>query len=155
MTSPRETTTQKPREGDAAPKFELAAFPRGMVSLDDFLGQKNVILAFYPKDDTPGCTKEMCAFSQDLAKFESIDTCILGISCDSVESHELFARKHNLQHKLLSDPEGEVGKLYGTIGEGQIKSSRVLFLIDKEGIIQYIVEGMPETANLLEMLKKI
>ncbi len=155
MTSPRETATAMPREGDAAPKFRLPAFPSGEVSLDDFLGKKNVILAFYPKDDTPGCTKEMCSFSADLSKFESADTAVLGISSDSVGSHEKFAAKYNLKQILLADHNGDVGRMYGTITEGKTNSSRVLFVIDKKGVIHYIIQGMPENEQLLEMLKKI
>ena len=70
MTSPTETASPMPVAGDSAPKFKLSAYPEGEVSPDDYLGKKNVILAFYPRDNTPGCTKEMCAFSEDHAQFE-------------------------------------------------------------------------------------
>src|SRR5271156_1131431 len=110
----QDTVTNLRKEGDVAPKFKLPAYPAGTVSLDDYLGKKNVILAFYPKDDTPGCTKEMCAFSEDLSKFETANTVVLGISCDKVDSHETFSGKFALKQVLLADEHGEIGKAYGT-----------------------------------------
>src|SRR5438105_1026271 len=110
--------------GDKAPKFSLPAYPSGTVSLDNFLGKKIVILAFYLKDDTPGCTKEMCAFSDDLAKFTSADTQVLGISADDVKSHEQFAGKHKLTQPLLDDSKREVGKAYGAIKEDKPNADR-------------------------------
>ena len=141
--------------GDTAPKFSLSAYPDGTISLDNFIGKKNVILAFYPKDDTPGCTKEMCAFSEDLSKFNSTDTQVFGVSCDSVKSHEGFTAKYNLKQPLLSDQDGKVGKMYGTMSEGKSNSARMLFLIDKQGKIQYIHSGMPDNEELLQQIKKL
>jgi peroxiredoxin Q/BCP len=154
MTSPTEASTM-PVAGAQAPKFKLAAYPEGEVSLDDYLGKKNVILAFYPKDNTPGCTKEMCAFSEDHTKFESANTVVLGISSDTVASHDKFAQEFGLKQKLLADSSGAVGKLYGTIVEGKTNSNRVLFVIDKAGIIQEVIQGMPDNAKLLEIVAKI
>jgi peroxiredoxin Q/BCP len=141
--------------GDTAPKFSLPSHPNGTVSLDDYIGKKNVVLAFYPKDDTPGCTKEMCAFSEDLSKFNSHDTQVFGVSCDSVKSHEGFTAKYNLKQTLLADTDGKIGKLYGTITEGKSNSSRMLFIIDKQGKIQYIHSGMPDNQEILEQIKKL
>ncbi len=155
MTSPLETAQPMPVAGDPAPKFKLPAYPSGEVSLDDYLGKKNVILAFYPRDNTPGCTKEMCAFSEDHAQFESANTVVLGISSDTIASHDQFAKQFGLKQILLADTAGEVGKLYGTIGEGKTTSSRMLFVIDKSGVIQDVVQGMPENAKLLELVAKI
>jgi len=152
MTSPRQTDVPIPREGDLAPKFRLPCYPKGEVSLADYLGEKKVLLAFYPRDNTPGCTKEMCAFSQDLISFASADTVVLGISCDSVQSHEKFSRQYSLQQILLSDEDGSVGKAYGAVLEGRSSANRILFLIDKEGVIQYIINGMPENAKVLQQL---
>lgn len=154
MTSPQKTVVDL-KVGDTAPKFDLPAFPEGKVSLDSFQGKKNVILAFYPKDNTPGCTREMCAFSEDLSKFESKDTVVLGISCDSVKAHEGFAGKHNLKLTLLSDQGGVVGTAYGTVHDGKATASRVLFVINKEGDIAYIHEGMPDNAELLKVLERL
>ncbi len=154
MTSPTEASTM-PVAGDKAPNFKVAAHPEGEVSLQDFHGKKNVILAFYPKDNTPGCTKEMCAFSEDYSKFESADTVVFGVSSDNLESHDKFSKQFGLKQKLLADTHGEVGKLYGTIGEGKTNSSRVLFVIDKAGVIQEVIQGMPENSKLLETLAKL
>jgi peroxiredoxin Q/BCP len=154
MTSPTEASTM-PVPGQKAPEFKVAAHPAGEVSLSDFHGKKNVILAFYPKDNTPGCTKEMCAFSEDYSKFESADTVVFGVSSDNMESHDKFAKQFSLKQKLLADHKGEVGKLYGTISEGKTNSNRVLFVIDKQGVIQDVIQGMPDNAKLLETLAKL
>lgn len=141
--------------GDSAPKFKLPAFPSGTISLDDFIGKKNVILAFYPKDDTPGCTKEMCAFSDDLSDFSEAGTQVLGISCDPVNSHEKFAGKHGLKQPLLADTDGKVGKLYGTVTPEKATANRVLFVIDKKGIVRHIYQGIPENKTLLSFVKTL
>ena len=155
MTTPYEAAVKMPQAGDPAPQFKLAAYPQGTVCLDDYMGKKNVILAFYPKDDTPGCTKEMCSFSADLAQFASKDTVVLGISCDSVESHQLFAQKHGLLQVLLTDSSGAVGQAYGTVREGRVNANRVLFVIDKKGIVRHVLEGMPSNTELLAFLDSL
>jgi peroxiredoxin Q/BCP len=154
MTSPSNTTTAL-KEGDKAPEFTLPAFPQGNVSLSDFNGKKNVILAFYPKDDTPGCTKEMCSFSEDLSKFEDANTVVFGVSCDHVESHEKFAGKYSLKQTLLADKNGEIGRKFGTMLEGKSNSARMLFVIDKHGIVKKIVNGMPGNEELLAFVKEL
>jgi peroxiredoxin Q/BCP len=154
MTSPREAVAL-PRVGEKAPDFTCEAFPEGKISLSDYLGKKNVVLAFYPKDNTPGCTKEMCAITEDYSKFESADTVVFGVSTDSVKSHEGFAAKFNLKQHLLADHTHEVGRKYGVVAEDKNTASRVLFLIDKNGIIQYVHEGMPENAKVLEEISKL
>ena len=152
MTTPNEAAVKMPAPGDAAPKFKLSAHPSGTISLDDFIGKKNVILAFYPKDDTPGCTKEMCAFSEDLSAFEKADTQVLGISCDDPDSHGKFAGKYGLKQPLLADVEGKVGAAYGTLREGRNMANRVLFVIDKAGVVRHVVEGMPTNAELIALV---
>jgi len=155
MTSPNETALQQPKVGEPAPKFSLPAFPSGNVSLDQFAGKKNVILAFYPKDDTPGCTKEMCAFSEDISHFDEANTVVFGISLDNESSHESFAKKFQLKQTLLADHTGETAKKYGVLGAGKSTASRVLFVIDKNGVVQHVQEGIPENAKLLEIVRKI
>jgi peroxiredoxin Q/BCP len=152
-TSANTTTTLK--EGDSAPAFTLPAFPSGEVKLSDFHGKKNVILAFYPKDDTPGCTKEMCSFSEDLTKFDDANTVVLGVSCDHVDSHEKFAGKYSLKQRLLADKDGAVGKQFGTMVEGKETSSRMLFVIDKNGKVAKIINGMPSNEELLTFVKTL
>ncbi len=144
-----------PAVGQKAPDFELETYPAGKVKLSSFKGKKNVILAFYPKDNTPGCTKEMCAFSEDLSRFENAGTQVLGISCDSVNSHQTFSTKFNLKQLLLADPDGKVGKAYGVVADGKSTASRVLFIIDKNGIIKHVHQGMPENAQLLEVVTSL
>lgn len=159
MTSPRKQSPLP--KGSKAPDFDLPAFTAGAessnqnknIKLSDFLGSKNVILAFYPKDDTPGCTREMCSFSADLEEFEAAQTQLLGISCDKLERHEKFAGRHSLRQPLLSDESGAVGHAYGALQEGSANASRVLFVIDKQGEIQHVVEGMPNNSELLEIVK--
>lgn len=154
MTTPHQSMVSL-RVGDKAPNFSLPSHPAGTVSLNDFIGHKNVILAFYPKDDTPGCTKEMCAFSNDLEKFNTANTQVLGISCDNADSHGRFAEKHKLTLPLLADSNREVGRAYGTVRDTGGNAERVLFVIDKTGIIRHIHTGMPNNAELLSVVEKI
>jgi peroxiredoxin Q/BCP len=98
--------------GQAAPDFTLPASNGKNVSLHDFRG-KNVVLYFYPKDNTPGCTRESCDFRDKADEFTAKDTVILGVSTDDLTSHEKFIKKYNLPFLLLSDTEAEVSKLYG------------------------------------------
>lgn len=141
--------------GQDAPGFKLKAYPSGEYSLSQFKGKKNVILAFYPKDDTPGCTTENCAFRDDSSKFEASNTQVFGISCDDVKSHETFSKKFNFTHPLLADLGGEVARKYGTFQEGKGYASRKLFVIDKNGRIKKIVDGMPSNSELLEFVKNL
>lgn len=145
--------------GNKAPDFDLPAYVAGgeskNIKLKDFFGKKNVILAFYPKDDTPGCTKEMCSFSEDLSQFDAAQTELLGISCDKLERHEKFAGKYALKQPLLADDSGQVGRAYGALQEGKANASRVLFVIDKEGLIRHVIQGMPKNSELLELVKAL
>ena len=109
-----------------------------MVSLKDFLGKKPVVLFFYPKDDTPGCTKEVCAFRDNFEEFRKLDSEVIGISSDSVESHSSFAKNHNLPFTLLSDEGSKVRKLYGVPKTFGLFPGRVTYVIDKEGIVRHI-----------------
>lgn len=151
MTSKEESlVVLKP--GDRAPLFTAQIYPAGKFELSTICSKTNLILAFYPKDDTPGCTLEICAFTNDLALFESSGTAVFGISCDSLESHQQFAAKHNLKVPLISDPDGAVSRLYGTIREGRQSANRKLFVIDKKGIIRHTHDGMPDNKSLLELI---
>ncbi len=150
MTNP---TINQLKIGDKAPNFTVNSHPEASISLNSYLNKKNVILAFYPKDDTPGCTKEMCSFSENLLAFEAKDTEVLGISLDNVDSHSKFAQKYNLNQKLLADENGSIAKLFGVLPEGKNTANRVLFIIDKTGTILNIIEGMPNTQEILDMLE--
>jgi thioredoxin-dependent peroxiredoxin len=104
------------QEGKPAPAFTLAEASGKKVSLADFAG-KNVILYFYPKDDTPGCTKEACGFRDDWKEIQKLNAVVLGVSADSGESHRKFAAKYKLPFPLLSDPSRKVMEKYGAYGE--------------------------------------
>ncbi len=127
-------------EGTMAPDFTLPADGGGEVTLSSFRGRK-VVLYFYPKDDTPGCTTEACNFRDDHSAITAAGAVVLGVSPDSVQSHDKFKLKHSLPFALLSDPEHRVAELYGAWGEksmygrtylGVIRST---FVIDEDGRI--------------------
>ena len=141
--------------GQDAPGFKLQAYPNGEYSLEQFRSKKNVVLAFYPKDDTPGCTAENCAFRDDISKFSAVDTQVFGISCDDLKSHEAFSKKFNFTHPLLSDVGGEIAKKYGTYQEQKGYPSRKLFVIDKQGKVQKVIDGMPTNSELLDFVKSL
>ncbi len=131
-------------EGRLAPDFELLASDGKAVALKDFRGKKNVVLYFYPKDDTPGCTAEACSFRDDLAGFDTLNTQILGVSRDDTDSHRKFADKFNLPFPLLADTKGSVTEAYGVwreknmYGKKSMGIVRSTFIIDKEGIVRKI-----------------
>ena len=152
MTTPYEEALKVPQVGEAAPKFQAQAYPSGTISLDDFAGKKNVILAFYPKDMTPGCTKEMCDFSEDISRFNDAETQVLGISCDSVGNHEKFTQEYDLNVPLLADEDTTIAKAYGAVREGGRMANRILFVIDKTGTVRHVHEGMPDNNALLSVL---
>ncbi|MBA4495411.1 thioredoxin-dependent thiol peroxidase [Paenactinomyces guangxiensis] len=128
------------QEGDMASDFTLEASNGEQVSLSDFRG-KNVVLYFYPKDNTPGCTTEACDFRDHADSFADLDTVILGVSRDSVASHQKFIDKYDLPFLLLSDPDADVCKMYGVFKEkkmfGKVSMGieRSTFIIDREGKI--------------------
>ena len=142
-----------PQLGDAAPNFDLAAHPTGRVKLADYRGKSNVILAFYPKDDTPGCTREMCAFSADLDQFAGLGTVVLGVSFDDTTSHADFTEKYKLAIPLLADAGGKVAAAYGAARPGADYADRMLFVIDKQGIVRHVHHGMPTNLTLLQALQ--
>ncbi|MGA9365653.1 MAG: peroxiredoxin [Bacteroidota bacterium] len=144
------------KEGDKAPEFALPSQDGDLIRLADFRG-KTVILYFYPKDDTPGCTKEACSFRDNAMKFKGLETEILGVSTDDVESHKQFERKYGLNFTLLSDPEKKVTKLYGVKNLFGL-ADRVTFVIDKEGVIRKIfphVDVSHHSEELLEYVRGI
>jgi thioredoxin-dependent peroxiredoxin len=124
--------------GSKAPEFILPSQSGEMVNLKDFLGKKPLVLFFYPKDDTPGCTKQACAFRDEYEAFGQLDAEVIGISSDSVESHKNFAEKHSLPFLLLSDEGGKVRKLYGVPTTFGLFPGRVTYVIDAEGVVRHI-----------------
>jgi peroxiredoxin Q/BCP len=131
------------KEGEEAPDFILLADDGRKVSLKDYRDKK-VVLYFYPKDGTPGCTREAIEFSEIAKEFEKEGAIILGVSKDSVKSHQKFKQKHELSFTLLSDPEGKVLDLYGVwkkkslYGRTFMGTERTTFLIDEKGIVKKV-----------------
>ena len=132
-----------PNIGDTAPEINLPRDGGEIVTLADFSGKK-VVLYFYPKDDTPGCTKEAIGFTDMGDEFAALDTVILGISKDSVKKHDKFVAKHDLKIALLSDEEGDVCERYGTwvekkmYGKTYMGIERATYLIDADGKIAHV-----------------
>jgi thioredoxin-dependent peroxiredoxin len=124
--------------GSKAPDFTLPSQSGEMVSLKDFLGKKLVVLFFYPKDDTPGCTKQACTFRDNYGDFRKLDAEVIGISSDAVESHRGFANKHSLPFTLLSDEGGKLRKLYRVPNTFGLFPGRVTYVIDLEGIVRHV-----------------
>ncbi|MGE5530976.1 MAG: thioredoxin-dependent thiol peroxidase [Bacteroidota bacterium] len=131
-------------EGDKAPEFSLPASTGEQISLSEVLRNSNVVLYFYPKDMTPGCTVEACSFRDLQAEFAEAGAVILGVSADTLESHAKFTDKHELNFPLLSDLEGRVAQQYGVwkeknnYGKKKMGIERTTFVIDRQGVIRRI-----------------
>ena len=143
--------------GTEAPDFTLFNQEGNEVSLSDFLG-KRIVLYFYPRDNTPGCTRQACAFAQNFEGFRNQDIVVIGISKDSVASHLKFAQKYNLPFILLSDPElkaiqaygvWQEKKLYGKVSMGVVRST---YIIDPNGNIERVMPKVKPDTNATEIL---
>lgn len=148
-----------PYVGQPAPAFSLKDQSRHLHTLKDYAGQW-VVLYFYPKDDTPGCTKEACSFRDDLAQLERLGAKVIGVSVDDTDSHAKFAAKYHLPFPLLADRNGEVAIRYGALNDfGIIKvAKRYTFLIDPEGKIAktYLsVDTSRHSQEIINDLKKL
>jgi peroxiredoxin Q/BCP len=143
--------------GDKAPEFELQDKDKKTVKLSDFLGRKAVVY-FYPKDNTPGCTREACAFAGIYKGFVSRNVSVIGISKDSVESHRKFAEKYNLPFVMLSDPERKAIEAFGVWKEKKLYGktafgiNRSTFIVNEQGIIEKIYEKANPDTNAKEIL---
>ncbi len=124
--------------GDQAPDFTLKSAQGDPIQLSDLLKQKPVVLFFYPKDNTPGCTKEACAFRDQYEVFQSVGAEVVGISADSEQSHQQFAAAHRLPFLLLSDVQNQVRKLFGVPSTLGILPGRVTYLIDRGGTVRHM-----------------
>ncbi len=124
--------------GERAPDFSLPAGDGRTVSLGDFRGKKVVVLFFYPKDETPGCTREACEFRDSFDVFASAGAEVIGASDDDVDSHKRFASKHGLPMTLLSDAGGKVRDKFGVKSLFGVLPDRVTFVIDREGIVRHV-----------------
>ena len=143
--------------GDNAPEFELKDKDGNTVALSDFRGKK-VVLYFYPKDNTPGCTRQACAFAGSYEAFKAIDAVVIGVSRDSVASHARFAEKYGLPFILLSDPELQAiqaydvwkeKKLYGKVNMGVVRTT---VIIDEQGRVEKVMSRVKPDTNAAEVL---
>jgi len=139
--------------GSPAPGFRLQTSTGEYVSLEDFHGKKNLVVYFYPKDFTKGCTAEACEFRDSYEAFKILGAEVIGISNDNQKSHGAFATEHKLPFILLSDPEGSVRKSYGVKKTFGLVPGRVSFVIDKNGIVRHVFSSQSRaTAHVNEAL---
>jgi len=142
--------------GSSVPKFELNDQNGKLFSLDSVKGKKNLVIYFYPKDDSPGCTKEACSFRDQFEVFADADAMIIGISSQSVESHLEFAKKHRLNYTLLSDTGNKVRKLFGVPGNiFGLVPGRVTYVINKQGKVVFIFNSQIQAEKHVEEALRI
>jgi peroxiredoxin Q/BCP len=141
--------------GDKAPDFTLPSQMGDNVTLSEFFGKKNIVLYFYPKDETRGCTREACGFRDQYDVFTGLGAEVLGVSGQSVESHKSFATHHGLPFILLSDEKNEVRQLYGVPASMGIIPGRVTFIIDKKGIVRHVFSSQFQPEKHIEEALKV
>jgi peroxiredoxin len=128
-------------KGDKAPDVELQSTKGGAEKISAYRGKKNVVLAFFPKAFTGGCTKEMSGYQSGIDKFTGVDTVVFGVSLDDLETNKKFAASLNLEFPLLSDAGGSAARAYGVLNEERKVANRTTFVIDKQGVVQDIFTG--------------
>jgi peroxiredoxin Q/BCP len=142
--------------GDKAPDF-VGESTHGRRSLSEYRG-RNVILYFYPRDQTPGCTMESCSLRDGADQIKAYDAGVLGVSTDDVDSHKRFASMHNLNFPLIADPDFSICRRYGVLNEERKVARRVTFVIDKEGIVRHIfpkVDINVHASEVMNVLKSL
>ena len=145
--------------GETAPSFSLPDSSMEMMDLSSYRGKKNVVLYFYPKDGTPGCTIQAIGFSDREEEFKRLDTVVFGVSRDDVLSHQAFRDEHGLSVELLADTEEEVSRLYEVIqdkivdGHPRARLTRSTFVIDKKGVVRHILQDVNPKVHVSEVLK--
>ena len=147
--------SMKIKVGDKAPDFTLPSQMGDNVTLSEYFGKKNTVLYFYPKDESPGCTREACKFRDRYEVFTSLGAEVLGISSDSLESHKSFATHHGLPFILLSDEDNKVRELYGVSSTMGIIPGRVTYIIDKKGVVRHIFSSQFQPEKHIEEALKI
>lgn len=145
--------------GDPAPAFTAQAHTGQQVSLADFQGRKVVVLYFYPKDDTPGCTKEACAFRDAFEDFVQAGAVVIGVSSDSPDRHQAFADGHRLPFLLLADQDGALRKAFGVPKTLGLLPGRVTYVIDRGGIVRHVFNSQffadRHVTQALEIVRKL
>jgi peroxiredoxin Q/BCP len=139
-----------PRVGDLAPDFPIPQDDGTRTTLASFRGQAEVVLFFYPKDDSPGCTAEACSFRDQYQAFRDAGAEVIGVSPDSAESHRLFAERHRLPYRLLTDSDGTLRTLYGVPKTLGLIPGRVTYLIDRSGTIRHVFSSQFRPAKHVE-----
>jgi peroxiredoxin Q/BCP len=142
----------KLKVGDTAPDFEGPSSKNSVIRLKDYLGKKNVVLYFYPKDDTKGCTIEACSFRDKLQPIRALWTEVIGVSVDSVESHKRFSEKNGLNFPLISDEDMQISRAYGVLSEDRSHAERTTFIVDKKGKIAKVFTGVDVTKHTHEVI---
>ncbi len=128
--------------GDEIPSFELLDQHGERFNLDDYKGKTAMVIYFYPKDDTPGCTKEACSFRDNFDAFKDLDVKIIGISSDNVNSHKAFAEKYDLPFTLLADTENKVRQLFGVPSVLGLIPGRVTYVVDNKGVVIHVYDKL-------------
>jgi thioredoxin-dependent peroxiredoxin len=139
--------------GDKAPDFSLPSQMGDNVTLSEFFGKKNVVLYFYPKDETPGCISEACTFRDSYEELTNLGAEVLGVSGQSVASHKSFATHYGLPFILLSDEDNKVRKLYGVPSTMGLIPGRVTYIIDKQGVVRHIFSSQTQAPRHVEEAK--
>jgi peroxiredoxin Q/BCP len=148
----------KLKVGDTAPDFDGPSSKDSVIHLKDYLGKKNVVLYFYPKDDTRGCTIEACSFRDKLQPIRALWTEIIGVSVDTVESHKKFAEKNGLDFPLISDVDKQISRAYGVLSADGSYAERMTFIINKRGEIAKVftkVDVTKHTHDVVDALRQL
>ena len=145
-----ETQMKKIEVSDTVPSFKLKDQDGKVFEVNNTIG-KPMVIYFYPKDDTPGCTKEACKFRDDFELFSDLEALVIGISADSVESHKKFEQKYNLPFILLADTKNEVRQLFGVPKSIFILPGRVTYIIDEKGIVKYVFNSQFNAEKHIEI----
>ena len=146
--------SNKIEEGQTAPDFSLPSHEGKMVKLSDYVDKNVVVLYFYPKDFTSGCTTEACTFRDNFEDFKDLGAVVIGVGSDSVESHKKFVEKYNLPFTLLSDEGGKIREQYGAAKFGGLPA-RITFVIDKKRVVRMVFESMLNAKQHIEEAKKV
>lgn len=152
MYGERDNASQMLTVGETAPGFSLSDQSGNVVTLEDFRGEKNVVLVFYPRDNTPGCTKQLCTIRDEFDLFTSNDVVVLGISPQDSASHRRFVSRHGFPFQLLVDRDRKVVSAYGC--RGMLVTKRTVYGIDKRLTIVFARRGMPSSEEILQAFRE-
>jgi len=145
----------KIRIGDEVPDFMLLSSSNKKFSIQNYVGKKNIVLYFYPKDNTPGCIREACAFRDSYEVFKKMGAEVIGVSSDSQKKHQEFVKKYNLPFILLSDEEKKVRKKFGVPSTLGLIAGRVTYVIDKKGIVRHIFSSQFQPTKHIDEAKEV